>query len=93
MKQLITLLLLVFFIQSPAQKIDLSVTPNPAHEIINIKADSEITNVTIFDILGKKILERDGNTTTMDIGALRPGIYIIKVTSNEQAACRKFVKE
>jgi hypothetical protein len=93
MKQLITLLLLVFFIQAPAQKIDLTVTPNPAREIINIEFDNAITNVTIFDILGKKIIERDGNTTTIDIGALPPGIYIIKVASNDQAACRKFVKE
>jgi hypothetical protein len=93
MKQLITLLLLVFFIQAPAQKIDLAVTPNPAREIINIEFDNAITNVTIFDILGKKIIERDGNATTIEIGALPPGIYIIKVASNDQAACRKFVKE
>lgn len=55
--------------------------PNPASNIINIKAETEITTITIYDIQGKVVFSRKDilNTTVpITITSFKEGVYILK---------------
>ena len=58
--------------------------PNPVKDNITIKAlnQNAIQHVTVFDILGKKIIESNPNAveSILNLSSLNNGIYIIKVS-------------
>lgn len=66
--------------------------PNPAtSNFINITtANNSIKNVEVFDMLGKKIINQEV-TTTLNISSLQAGIYIVKVTENNQSATKRLI--
>ena len=47
--------------------------------------------ITIFDILGKKVLQTILNSRELNISALSPGVYIIKIKEGEATATRKLI--
>jgi hypothetical protein len=51
-------------------------------------ADKE---VTIFDVLGKKVLQAVLNSKELNISTLSPGVYIIKIREGEATATRKLI--
>jgi PKD repeat protein len=75
--------------------------PNPANNFINIQyLGNSLTNfqVTIFDILGKNILNQNVNVSNkeeqnIDITHLPKGIYIVKITGNNFSASKTITKE
>ncbi len=68
--------------------------PNPAYDMINIEFNLDqqsIIEISIFDLQGRmvKLLYKDGadrgkNVLSFNKGALSPGIYFIKIQSNNQ---------
>lgn len=62
----------------------LDVFPNPAKKELSISANSIIDTVSIFNLLGQKVLtyDVDSITPTVDISSLSKGAYILQVTSN-----------
>ncbi|REA62882.1 hypothetical protein DSL64_08155 [Dyadobacter luteus] len=68
-----------------------SVYPNPASRKITISTDSKITNLEIFNVLGRKFYSAKSqqNTTDIDVSSWPAGIYVIKLNGSE----RKFVKQ
>ena len=75
-------------------KTDSSVTvsPNPANAIINIKANSEIKNIELYDVQGR-ILETILNDNAIDISNKTNGIYFLKITTEKGAKVEKVIKE
>lgn len=69
-----------------------SIYPNPSNSgVINITTRAnQIKNVQIFDMLGKKVIEKK-TTATVNISALQAGIYIVKVTENNVSATKRLV--
>ncbi|MDR2009792.1 MAG: T9SS type A sorting domain-containing protein, partial [Bacteroidales bacterium] len=64
----------------------LMVYPNPTSDYLNIKADFEILQLQIVDVLGKVVLELgDINTDFIDIPVsnLPDAMYVIRVLSND----------
>ncbi|MBI4929854.1 MAG: T9SS type A sorting domain-containing protein [Bacteroidetes bacterium] len=57
------------------------VFPNPATDFIEINSDKNMTEVTIYDFYGRKIIERksEGKSLLIDIPFLEKGIYFINV--------------
>jgi len=55
--------------------------PNPANEILNINANYPIDKIQLYSVLGKKVLQIT-NSSSIDVGQLSPGIYIVKIESN-----------
>ncbi len=53
--------------------------PNPTKNIIQIKNNSVIEKLTIFDYLGKAILTRTQNNNEINVENLSKGIYIIEI--------------
>ena len=67
--------------------------PNPVSNgkiyiISKLSLDKEIT---IFDVLGKKVLQTILNSRELNISALSPGVYIIQIKEGEATATRKLI--
>lgn len=67
-----------------------NVYPNPASQNVFIELSDEVFNVEIYTLIGK-LISRDYNNKILNIEALPPGTYILKVTSNNKVGYRKIV--
>jgi len=56
----------------------LNIFPNPATDVVNIKSNGTIQNITITDIQGRKVFEQEGNVQTINVSSLK-GIYLLSV--------------
>ncbi|HLF50733.1 T9SS type A sorting domain-containing protein [Flavobacterium sp.] len=71
----------------------LSFYPNPVSNgkiYINSKLSLD-KEITIFDVLGKKVLQTLLNSRELNVSALSPGVYIIKIREGEATATRKLI--
>ena len=48
-------------------------------------------DITIFDVLGKKVLQAVVTSKELSISSLSPGVYIIKIREGEATATRKLI--
>ncbi len=68
--------------------------PNPATTEININSKSLISEVQIYSLTGKKIVQSDFNSEynkRLSIDNFMPGIYVVKVFHQEKILVRKIV--
>ena len=68
--------------------------PNPASNQITIKGEFDTNeNVTIFNLLGQKVLESaiNSNEETINISKLATGVYTIYFNTSKESY--KFIKE
>ncbi|MDL2239507.1 T9SS type A sorting domain-containing protein [Bacteroidales bacterium OttesenSCG-928-L14] len=71
---------------------NISVYPNPTTGEINISSkESEIKSVTVFNQLGKQVMQING-TNRINISDLTAGIYILQITTNNCTVMEKIVK-
>lgn len=71
---------------------EVRVYPNPATSTINIRTNSTVASVAIYNLLGKEILQT--NSKTIDVSNLSQGMYLLKITSNKGAQITKrFIKQ
>ncbi len=61
--------------------LNFSVYPNPTSDMLTINANYPIENVEVYSVLGKKALETS-DISSIDLGQLSSGVYIVKVFSN-----------
>jgi hypothetical protein len=66
--------------------------PNPALDFINIEGIRLNSGYTITDIQGKIISQGILKADKINIAQLRPGVYVIKITSGKVQRISKFVK-
>ncbi|NMH28112.1 DUF7619 domain-containing protein [Flavobacterium silvaticum] len=74
---------------------NISVYPNPANGIVNIKSTSVIKSVELYDIQGRLLqtsLETN-NTAILDISSRSNGIYFLKITTDEGSKVEKLLKQ
>jgi len=69
--------------------------PNPVQNLITVRAASTIDRVTVFDILGKQVLQQSGNINNMQLNmaALTAGSYFAKVEAGESQQVIKLIKK
>lgn len=67
------------------KELSLSIYPNPASNIINVKGLEKSVKVEIYDTLGRKILESqiDADNNAIDVSELR-GMYLVNIVSQEK---------
>ncbi|MBF6607650.1 MAG: T9SS type A sorting domain-containing protein [Flavobacterium sp.] len=72
-----------------------AVYPNPVKDVLNLSYTSEITSVTIFNLLGQQVSAKNLNATSgqVDMSTLPSGAYILKVSSGDQIKSVKVIKE
>lgn len=76
--------------------IELSIFPNPASEMIQLKSDQTLEEIRIYDITGKELKRESVNNSSfhMNINELADGNYIIAVQlPNGQIHSKEFIKK
>ncbi len=73
---------------------DIRVYPNPASGSITVSSNENISQIFVYSISGKLVLEPEfeGNSHVMDITSLDNGIYIIRVVTGNDSEIMKFIK-
>jgi hypothetical protein len=80
-------------------KYNISISPNPAHDIIAIKCDGIATNsVQLFDELGRLVLEdktfaADGATRTLQVDKIPVGLYFVRLIGKDFSKTVTVVKQ
>ncbi len=71
------------------------VFPNPTNSEWNISGNSEIKNVAVYDILGKRVLSMTPNSTEskIDATALRTGVYFARIEGANGSKTIRLVRE
>jgi hypothetical protein len=72
-----------------------SISPNPATSnlILQVPGGSNKIDVEIFDVLGKKIFDNGFINTPIDISDWSKGVYLVKVSSDNNVQTKRFVKQ
>ena len=67
---------------------DFSFYPNPSSEVVSLSSVGNIENVTVYNMLGQRVVEYDINSSEfdMDVSGLAIGAYVMKVTVDGQIA-------
>ncbi|MBK9418797.1 MAG: T9SS type A sorting domain-containing protein [Flavobacteriales bacterium] len=75
---------------------NLRITPNPATDVLRIQRNQgTAAEITVFDTQGRIVL-RDRMTDTthpLDVHALKPGIYVLRINAGNDIQSTRFVKE
>ena len=85
---------LVGFAQEGKQPIEfLGFYPNPVSsgKIYITSKTSLDKEISIFDVLGKKVLQTTISSRELNIATIPPGVYIIKITEGDTTATRKLI--
>jgi hypothetical protein len=76
---------------------DFNLYPNPVSNQLTLQLKDEITEsqLAIIDLQGREVLTRNlfSNNETIDVTLLKPGIYFVRITYDDQVLNKKFVKE
>jgi hypothetical protein len=69
--------------------------PNPVKAVLNISYSTDITCVTVYNLLGQQILSKELNAAagTVDMSALQDGAYLVNVTSGGSVEIIKIIKK
>lgn len=70
-----------------------SIYPNPATSNINIKSSSAITQLEIYNVLGKRVLLKKYNAQNLsvDVSNLSKGVYIVKAKTDDGLVIKKII--
>lgn len=70
-----------------------NVYPNPVtNGLVNITSKSnEAIAVTVFDILGKQVINQTVNNNILNVTSLTSGVYILKISQNGNVTTKKLV--
>jgi hypothetical protein len=73
---------------------EFSVFPNPSGNNWNIKSNSVLESVEVFDILGKNVLNIQPNALEVEINAtgLKSGLYLARISGAQGTKTVKLIK-
>ncbi len=73
---------------------DLELFPNPAFDIVTVRVDDEINQVSIFSIQGQELFRRSYGgieQATLDVSKLAAGAYLISIQTEEEIITERLV--
>lgn len=70
----------------------LKIYPNPAKYLLFITSLEAIESVTIYNLLGKRLLQKDENTKQTDVFSLPSGLLFVEVKTNTGTIVKKLLK-
>lgn len=71
----------------------IEIYPTPSNKILYINGVTEETKITLYDINGKFLIDRQITNNQIDISLLVKGVYFIKFSDKSGVIMRKFIKE
>ncbi|UCJ06281.1 T9SS type A sorting domain-containing protein [Chitinophaga pendula] len=73
------------------------VAPNPVVDRVTVRVIGKANHlyIRVFDINGKETLapQRIGNGQQLNLSQLKPGVYVISITADQQVITRKLIKQ
>jgi len=77
------------------QQLSFKFYPNPATDILNVSAVSNIDMISITNLLGQEVRHVAPNQkqTVLNIADLQNGVYLLKVQTGEKVSTVKFIKK
>ncbi|MEZ4875741.1 MAG: T9SS type A sorting domain-containing protein [Flavobacteriaceae bacterium] len=76
-------------VESFTSEIDCNVYPNPSDTQFTIAYDREIDSIQLFNVFGQKVIETKNKT--IQVENIKPGIYFLKVYSEERILTKKIM--
>lgn len=75
--------------------LDFRMSPNPLKDILTIQNQNGlyIELVTLYDTLGRKVLESTENTESLEVSILNAGVYFVHVVTEVGTVMKRVVKE
>ena len=69
--------------------------PNPVKDILSIEYATEITSISVYNLIGQQVLNSKVNATStkVDMSQLNSGAYIVNLTINAKIQTIKVIKE
>ncbi|MCF6295059.1 MAG: T9SS type A sorting domain-containing protein [Flavobacteriaceae bacterium] len=69
--------------------------PNPVNDNLNLRAQSNIQNVSIYNMLGQEVSRISPNaiSSDVDMSALQTGVYFVNVTINDTTETIRIIKQ
>ncbi len=69
--------------------------PNPVNHTLNLSAQDQIENISIYNVTGQEVINMQPNTVQaqVDMSQLQNGIYFVKAQINGQVTAFKVVKK
>ena len=71
----------------------IKIFPNPSSNVVQIKTNSKVDKITVYDFLGKEILTPTQNNNEINVENLSKGVYLIEVYTENEKIYKKFIKE
>lgn len=76
---------------------EFEISPNPATSKLNIKLAQtlENANVTVYNVLGKKVYAKtlSAMTSSIDVSKWNTGVYLVRISADNQTITKRFVKQ
>ncbi len=72
------------------------VFPNPFKNNVQIISSHQMTELSVYDMVGKKILKKSVDSTTnenIDLSSLNNGVYLLKIATQNGTITHKLVKQ
>lgn len=79
-------------IDNPDKKDEILLFPNPVENILTIEYAESINEITVFDILGNKMMTTRISNSSIDASNLSNGVYFLAVSSDAKKIIKKFIK-
>lgn len=69
--------------------------PNPVKNTLSLRAQNEIQNVSVFNMLGQEVIRISTNeiSNEVDMSSLQTGTYFVKVTINDNTETIRIIKQ
>jgi hypothetical protein len=77
---------------SEVKKIEFSIYPNPVTDILTIKTQEKILNVSVYDASGK-LVNTQLNNGQINVSMLPNGVYILKAATDKAVYQQKLIKK
>jgi hypothetical protein len=69
--------------------------PNPVQDVLNLEADANVKNITVYDISGKLMMSKKLNSAKnqVNVSALLPGVYVVNAELENGVKTFKIIKK
>lgn len=76
-------------------KVEMNIFPNPANNVLNVEASEYIKQVTVYNLLGEKVMSRNlsSSNAQLNIAELHSGIYMLSIQAGGNTYTKRFTKE
>jgi len=73
----------------------IKIYPNPTNDVVNIKADSTIRSIQVYDVQGRILISKilSEENASVDLSSYSSGIYYLKINSDNGAKTEKLIKK